>query len=110
MTYALHMNIEAQKQRIRAALLAGMEDFGAAIVQTTEDETPVVTGNLVGALDHEISQSGSILRLRVGFIRYYVRYDIYVEKGTSRMAGRFMLTRAVDLHTPHFWDYVRVHV
>ncbi len=72
-----------------AAQLAGLiAEGGFVLERETKTRTPVDTGTLRNSFHADVEVNGKTVHVEVGS---NVEYAVYVEFGTSKMAGRHML-------------------
>ena len=88
-------NIGEVKAATQAQVLRALEAVGLQAEMYVKLVTPVDTGRLRNSMSHVVDRD------RV-YIGTNVEYAVYVELGTSRMAGRHMIQNGVGNHIQEY--------
>ena len=94
---ALGVRIAGAGPIVEAGARTAMTRTAYAIEGTAKVLCPVDTGNLVGSISTDIDG-------HTAEIGPTAEYGIYVELGTSRMAGQPFMAPAADRHIPEYVD------
>lgn len=103
---AYQSNRRAHDARIERAVIGGIDAVTAKAAKAAKPLTPVRSGRLRDSMRNEPARTRGD-QVVGSFGSYDVPYAIYVEKGTRRMAGRFMLQRAADATFPDVVKEIR---
>ncbi|WP_191564920.1 HK97-gp10 family putative phage morphogenesis protein [Janibacter melonis] len=94
--------LDNAQQRVGGRAAGVLRATGAQIVRSAKINAPVDTGNLRATIGSTTTGDGrnGTMRIEIGPT---ASYGVYVETGTSRMAGKPYLYPAVDQHAPGYY-------
>ena len=94
------------RELIRAAQAEALEETAVACVRDAHPNTPIRTGTLRGSIRFQpVEETEQGMFVEWG--SYGVNYAIYVELGTGRRNGVFMLRNAADREYPKLASRIR---
>ena len=97
-------NTDKVLQAFKAAIGEGLNVIGMEAAGSTQDNTPVRTGNLANSVDWEVKEDEKAVY--VGFSKQKtttdVKYAIFVEEGSRNNKAHHMLRRAATEHKAEY--------
>lgn len=100
-------DIAAEINRVaNEAVIPAMDETTEAMVQVAKGATPVRTGHLRDSWSATPAKRTGEAHVH-GSIQNDAEYAIFVDAGTSRMAGRHMSAQAIDSEAPNLPGRIR---